>query len=405
MRDRIVITGNQLLCALGEDPREVAQKLIAKASGLSEYSFVEMESPPQAWFGAVMLDLKKALGGKGWRHHNRASLMSCLLARRLLVTTEYSACFEHDPVQLGFVLGYNHNVFSPELIETLEARSLVHLNPGFFLTMSTNSVASQVAILVKIQGLTLTHTTGWLAGLEAVHTATHFLRANRVQRVLAGGVEEGMVENIYSMATAFQGPSQAGVGIIQIGEPNAIPAGEGCALLHLEKERTAIQNHRKPRAYVSGFGMGVQIKEARAGDATAAVQAITTALQQAGLTADAIDAVFLSANGNAAQDQAEARALQQVFQKQVPPTVAIKGALGDTFHAGGAIAVSVAIACAELKTIPPTLHLSDAKVAGKINLSAEARSWPAHYVLILSLEQDQKAGALILEFPPEEGRA
>ena len=64
MRDRIVITGNQLLCALGEDPREVAQKLIAKAREETE---LLLQTPLQSkldqlTFAGVIWDEKATIG-------------------------------------------------------------------------------------------------------------------------------------------------------------------------------------------------------------------------------------------------------------------------------------------------------------------------------------------------------
>jgi 3-oxoacyl-(acyl-carrier-protein) synthase len=399
MSERIAITGNQLLCALGTDPTTAAQRLIDKQSGLKEYLFADLEASTPSRFGEVSFDLKKELGGKGWRHHNRASLMACLLARKQLGHKNDPMQFEHEPEQLGIVLGYNHDVFSPGVIEPIKTRSMVNMNPGHFLTMSINSVAAQVSILNKIQGLGITHTTGWIAGLEALHTAAHFLQTDRVQRILAGGVEEGLLETIYSMATAFQTQAYNGNATIQLGEPNAIPAGEGCALLHLEKETQALNAGRQPVAYMLGFGMGIQKKAASAGDASAVVQAMTNALAQAELAAEEVDAVFLSANGNVVQDQTEAKAIHQVFSGKCPTAVALKGALGDTFHASGAIAVSLACACAQLKTIPPTLLLTEPHPEYPLNTSANARPWSARYAMVLTLDRDQKAGALILEFP------
>jgi hypothetical protein len=170
MTERLLITGTSLVCSLGAGPDEALRCLLAGESGLAACALDRFGLSEPVWFADVRQDLKEALGGKGWRNHNRAALMACLAARELQADAGLSGG-AWRPEDTGLVMGYNHNLFSPEFEETIKNRNLNLLNPAFFLNISTNAVASQVTIFLKLHAFAMTVTTGFTAGLEALDQA------------------------------------------------------------------------------------------------------------------------------------------------------------------------------------------------------------------------------------------
>ncbi|MBN1594847.1 hypothetical protein JW933_02870 [candidate division FCPU426 bacterium] len=403
MPERIAVTGISMLCALGDDPGAVARGLQNGPGGVQACVFPPAWQQPAAWCGLVSKDLRQDLGGKGWRHHQRSGLMACWLGRRLLRANGGSAGEAEKPESLGLVIGCDHDLYSQEVLSAYQQKALAELNPAHVLTLSTNAEASQAAIDLNIRGFAITISSGWLAGLEAIYTAAQALRAGRAQLVLAGGVEALTLEKRYGFAHAFQrGTGALQSGLLAFDTPGSIACGEGGALLRLEAESHAQEHGRGSLAFVKGFGLRFNPEAQGGSDPTALQEAVKSVLAQADLPAQAIDAVFLSANGNARQDQAEMEALTKIFPKACPPTMALKGAWGDALHASGALAAAGAIACARAGFMPPTLHCGREDWAKKLNLQTRASAWQARQVLILSQEQDYKAAALLLEFPAPE---
>ncbi|MEW6517132.1 MAG: beta-ketoacyl synthase N-terminal-like domain-containing protein [candidate division FCPU426 bacterium] len=395
MRERVVVTGTSLVCSLGASPEEAANRLLEGGSGLNPCGLEALGVKEAAWFGEVGADLKQALGGKGWRNHNRAALMACLAARELRKESGLEQAWR--PEDAGLVMGYNHNIFSEEFVETIRNQNLSLLNPAFFLNISTNATASQVTIYLKAQAFAMTVTTGFTAGLEALDQAALALRAGRARWVMAGGAEERNEQFRYSFHQAFRRNADAGQATaLRLGAPNQITAGEGCGLMMLETEGEARARGARVLGGLLGSGMGVN-PGAKGGDPAAAEAALRQALKQAGLEARDVSAVFVAGNGHASQDQAEAKALERVFGGNLPPATALKGALGETYHAHGTLAAVLALECLRQGRIPGTLNLGDAGLAQRINLNREARAVSGKRAVVLALEQDRKAAALVLE--------
>jgi len=402
--ERIAVTGLGLISPLGHEPGRVADRLISGEEAVLSPSGYESPDLDEIRFGRVELDFPRLLGGTGWRHHTRSALMACLASQLLLADSKLELGAEIDPEQVGIALGLNHNVFVSSFHRALTNRDLKQINPPAFLNIPTNSTASQVSILLGLRAFAITLTTGFTAGLETINVAVQALLTDRAQAVLAGGVEEHVRELTQSFASSYQDhATSAATNILTWWQPGVVAAGEGCALLLLEKESGAQLRGSKPRAFISGFGMGFNAEALGNKNPKAVLTAVHSALSEANLFPGDIDAVFLAANGNCAQDMAEAEAMKEIFQNNIPPGVAIKGAWGETYHASGALTTAAAILCLERGIIPPTKNLASGPMVQVLNLKSEPREIHARHALIMAMDQDQKAAALIITLPNEEG--
>ncbi len=91
-------------------------------------------------------------------------------------------------VSIGTTFGSLHSISQFDREGLIEGPKYV--NPSHFPNTVINSPASQVSIRFKIKGFNTTISTGFCAGLDAVIYASDFIRLNRADVVLAGGVEE-----------------------------------------------------------------------------------------------------------------------------------------------------------------------------------------------------------------------
>ncbi len=394
MSDRIVITHASVVHALGQEPTEVFNRLIAGEHGISAWPLADEFH--QARGAQIRYDVKQALGSGNWRGHTRASLMACLAGRKLWQTLVSDQAQEMDGDTTGITLGFITDTFSKKVQNILYTQEYKLINPFFFLNFSPNAAASQVSILLKLRAFTLTISTGFTAGLEALDLASQALRAGRAQMVLAGAVQAGSEEAVRGFATAARLPGPEH-GVLRGWRPGAITLGEGCALFSLLKEAEARRSGLRPRAWIRGFGMGYNSQAAGLGYSQACRDAVLAALEQAGCGPQDVDVVFLAANGDPGQDQAEVLAMQEIFGNRLPAMTALKGALGETWYAGGALAVALAILCMENSLLPPTQFVSAGVLAKALDLPIETRPLNAQRALIMALDSDHKAAALLVE--------
>ncbi|MBN1594650.1 hypothetical protein JW933_01860, partial [candidate division FCPU426 bacterium] len=360
MNERMCITKTALCNALGQDANTICQALRDNQDGIAPYvsSLPELS---QASSGQVRGTLPPPAPSSSFRGINRSGLLACHTARALLQKCGWEEMPAAPKDNLGVALGFNPNIHAEKVRRLLFERDYRAMNPHYFLNFTPNSTADHVARLAGARGFAYTLTNGGTSGLEALFVAEQMLRAGCVQSVLAGGVQEASDEFVHGFA--FGAGENNPAGALMPWRPGAITTGEGCALLCCEMEKQALARGADIRARVLGFGMRLDPRPDAGVQGRAVRNAILAALQEAGCKALDIDAVFLAANGDTEQDQAEANALSEIFASQLPPTVAVKGALGETLHAGGAINAGLAILCLEQGFIPGTKNLADGPVA------------------------------------------
>jgi 3-oxoacyl-[acyl-carrier-protein] synthase II/beta-ketoacyl ACP synthase len=147
--------------------------------------------------------------------------------------------------------------------------------------------------------------------------------------------------------------------------------GEGGALLLVETEE-----HAKARgASIMGRLMGAAITS-DGGDTNAtgerAADAVTRAVQLAGLTPKDIGHVNSHATGTISGDLAEARALRRVFGGHEPVVYAPKAATGHTFGAAGALEAVFTVQALRDGVVPATLNAKDLDPEIDLDVAADA---------------------------------
>jgi 3-oxoacyl-[acyl-carrier-protein] synthase II len=235
-----------------------------------------------------------------------------------------------------------------------------YVNPALFPNAVINSPASQVAIRFGLQGLNATIATGFTAGLDAIGYAMTLLKLGRLRAVIVGGVEELCLQTFLGfyklglLATTQDGtapryaPYQApGTGMV---------LGEGAACVVMERSEDA--HRRGASAYAELLSYSTAFHPASLyrydPDATAAVQAVRQALQDAGVSSGDVDCISSGANGLHAADAMEQTAIHTVFgQQPVPrPVSVVKTLVGESFSAAGALQVATMVGALVCQQVP-----------------------------------------------------
>ncbi len=175
-----------------------------------------------------------------------------------------------------------------------------------------------------------------------------WLDADECDVVLVGG---------YDAVTPFVAAGFAALGAVTRATPrpfregrDGLALGDGAAVLALRASSP------RARGWVSGFGAASDARHLTAPDrdARGLVRACRAALASARLEAG--DVGLVSAHGTATvfNDAAEARAFVELFGAEQPPVHALKGELGHTLGAAGALEVLAATEALRAGTAPPS---------------------------------------------------
>jgi 3-oxoacyl-[acyl-carrier-protein] synthase II len=174
--------------------------------------------------------------------------------------------------------------------------------------------------------------------------------------------------------------------------------GEGAAALLLTSADRAQRDGRPCLGTVAGWGAANDATHitAPARDGSGLVLAVRRALAVAGLAPEAIAAVSAHGTGTVHNDAMELVAFQQVFGERPVPIHSLKGAVGHSMGAAGAIEAAVSLRALAERVAPPTVGLRDPDPAAEGRVRPEPVAFSGDFVLSTNSGFGGVNGALVL---------
>jgi len=140
--------------------------------------------------------------------------------------------------------------------------------------------------------------------------------------------------------------------------------GEGAAVLVLEELESARARGANVLAEYRGGGSSADLDEA-----------VGQALDEAGRKPEAVGLVCSGGSGSPSGDAAEARALKRALGRR-PLVTAVKGALGESYSAGGAFSAAAAVGALAARAAFPTAGFGEADEDCPVEVVASKRALP-----------------------------
>ncbi|OGW53944.1 MAG: hypothetical protein A2Z46_06280 [Nitrospirae bacterium RBG_19FT_COMBO_55_12] len=365
---RVVLSGIGVISSIGTGRDRYWEALCRGETGFRRITLFDPTSFHVQSAGEISdFDPLSLLGKKGLRELDRSTRLICSAARLALDDARLSITEDNTGsigVSLGTTFGSLHSISQFDRSGLIEGPRFV--NPSHFPNTVINSPASHVSIRFKIKGFNTTISTGFCASLDAVSYAADFIKLNRADAVLAGGVEELCEETFLGFhnlgwLSGMNGsdpvscPFDAG--------RNGIILSEGAAILVLESEEHARARGADILAEVLGYGNSfdplADSSFERAGQGLK--NAIDLALQDASLQPENIDYICACSNSTKGLDWMETRVIKKVFGKHAPaiPVSSIKSMVGESFSASGALALAAATGAIQKGLVPPTVNYKE----------------------------------------------
>ncbi len=244
-----------------------------------------------------------------------------------------------DAVILGTTTG---GILSTEtLLATGEKR------PEYYQYHGLTSVCEKIARRYDCTGPALTVSTACSSSAAAIKIALQMLRRGEAVRILLGGVDS------LCRLTYF------GFNSLQLVDPDGsrpldknrqgMSVAEGAAMLLLTVDKTD-----KVIAEVLGAGLSCDAYHPAAPhpQGEGAYRAMAAALDNAGISPTDIGYISLHGTGTPDNDLAEARAVNKLFDFTPPHLASIKGAMGHSLGAAGAMAAVIAALMVSRNILP-----------------------------------------------------
>ena len=355
MDKNIVITGEGIISAIGNDKATVLQSLLDGRSGIVEMKHLH-SSHHELPVGEVQLsndEMKAMLALPVEEQTSRTSLMGMLAVRQALAEAQLP---ETASKNRRVVLISGTTVGGMDITEQYYdsfATSDEHLD--CLKKHDCGSSTEEIAAMFGISECT-TISTACSSAANALILGANLLKTGQADLVIAGGSEaltRFHLNGFNSLMILDHEPcrpfdaQRAGLNL-----------GEGAAFVVMETEASARERGADIHAWLTGYGNACDAfhQTASSDNGEGAYRAMTEALEMAHLKPEDIDYVNAHGTGTPNNDLSESAALKRVFAEKMPLISSTKAFTGHTTSASGSIETVICLLAMQHHFVPANLR-------------------------------------------------
>jgi len=363
---RVVITGFGAISPLGHDWDSVLARLKLRQNAVQAM---------QEWEGYEGLNTRVGALAQPFdlppEKYNRKSTRSmgrvALMAVRASEVALQDAGLLDDPVLKSGRMGisYGSSSGTPKSIgdfgRMIINKSTEGINATTYIKMMSHTAAVNIGVFFGLTGRIVPTSTACTSGSQGIGYAYEMIQSGKQVAMLAGGAEELDATQAAVFDTLFA------TSVKHNGTPSLTPRpfdanrdglvlGEGACTLVLESLDHALARGAKIHAEIIGYGTNSDGRHVTQPNSDTMAQAMTLALDDAGLPPSAIAYVNAHGTATAHGDVAESIATQSVFGERMPIS-SLKSYMGHTLGACGALEAWMTVEMMRSEWFAPTLNL------------------------------------------------
>ena len=392
MAERVVITGMGIVCPLGHDVETVWEGMLTGRSGMAKTTIFDASTFPSTFSAEVKgYDFTKYIKNlQLHKHSDRGSGFA--LGATVQACKEAGIDIETDgPTdgidrgRLGIYLGagegsVDNDVFFGTLVKAWDTNAsemdwgrwaeiaFGQMDTMRELEQEPNMPAAHIAMLTGARGPARSCLTACAASTQAVGEATMLIRRGDADVMITGGAHSmihplGLTgfNRLTALSTRNESPETASRPFAA--SRDGFILGEGAAIVILESLESAMKRGAKILAEVIGYGSSsdaFRVTDMHE-DGRGAIQAITAALADAGITYKDVDYINTHGTSTTENDLIETKAIKAVFKEQAKniPASSVKSVLGHLIGAAGAAELISCVLAIRDNIVPPTMNLND----------------------------------------------
>jgi 3-oxoacyl-[acyl-carrier-protein] synthase II len=357
---RVAVTGIGVVSPLGNDPHAFFDQLARGRSGIRRLSVRFDERLPNRIGAPAFFDAAVAISGPQARMLDRVSQFA--LAAAAQAVRDSGAVFG-DKRRCGVFLGTGMGgaETADDGYYALYGEGSDRVRPY---TMN-NAPAAWIGIEYGLSGPNLTYSTACSSSAVAIGEAGRRIASGEVDVMLAGGAEAplsfGTLKAWDALKTlAVEDPRDPAASCKPFArDRTGLVLGEGAAIVVLESWEHALARDARIHGELLGYGLRTDPAHITRPTAEGQADAMTRALQDAGLEPADVDYVNAHGTGTPANDAVETAAIRKVFGPDADriPVSSTKSMHGHLLGAAGALEFVVAMLAAQQRIVPPTINL------------------------------------------------
>jgi 3-oxoacyl-[acyl-carrier-protein] synthase II len=361
------------LCALGGEWREVREGLRAGRSGVARVeAFAAVEGLRTQLGAPVAFERPAAWPRKAVRSMGRVAQLAARASEAALAQAGLAESAWLRDGSLGIAYGSTSGS-PPDMVAYARAfgveRSAKGVTPTEYLRSMSHTCAANLASFLGVRGRVLPTPSACTSGSQAIGLGYEAIRFGRARAMLCGGAEElhpiqaAVFDLLFAASTRNETPAETPRPFDA--DRDGLVVGEGAASLVLEDLEHARARGAPLLAELVGFATNCDGGHLTAPDVDGMEAVMRLGLADAGVAPGDVGYVSAHATATLQGDQAESEATRRVFGDRVPVS-SLKGHLGHTLGACGALEAWLTLEMLREGWAAPTLHLErpDPECAG-----------------------------------------
>ncbi len=392
---RVVITGMGAITPLGNSLDEFWKNIVAGKSGVD---FITK-------FDTGLFKTKFAAEVKGF---NPALYFEKNEARKYDLFTQYAVAAAEEAIKharlnfdtlnknkIGVIWGSGNGgilTFQDQLEDFFKGNKNPRFNPYFIPKIIADIPSGVISIRHGLRGLNFSTISACASSTNAIIDAFNYVRLGKADIVIAGGSEAAINESgmggfnaSKALSTHNENP-QAASRPFDI-KRDGFVMGEGGGALIVESLDSALARGADIIAEVVGGGMAADAYHLTGThpDGEGAYLGMLDALDDAGVTPDAIDYINAHATSTSLGDESELKAISRVFGERHSLNISgTKSMTGHLLGAAGAIEAIITVKALTENIVPPTINTDEVEPEwkDKFNLTlGKAQSKEINYAM------------------------
>jgi 3-oxoacyl-[acyl-carrier-protein] synthase II len=361
---RVVITGIGVVSPFGNGLPALMKGIEEGRSAVRRMEGWDQYTGLHSLVGAtVAIRDEKKIPRQKRRSMGRMSIFAAQAADEAIADAGISLSGE-DLWRVGCVIGSTMGSAKSinDAFETmLPNKDLSRLNSTMFFQCMSHTAAVNVAQYLGLNGTIMAPAAACASALHAIGAGYDLIRLGRQDVLLCGGAEElhptvtGSFDILFATSTKYNDTPQKTPRPFDK-DRDGLVCGEGSGLLVIEDYERAIKRNAKIYAEIIGYSTTANGLHVSQSNRESMVVCMQQALRDARVKAEEVDYVNAHATATLQGDQEEAEAIGQVFGSAVPVS-SLKGYIGHTLGASGAIELAASLSMMERGVIYPTLNL------------------------------------------------
>lgn len=388
---RVVITGIGVVSALGDSRRELFSALRQNKSAVravTEWQDCEglrtrlaAPLPQKPDMGSYSQKLLRSTGG--------VAQYALVATTRALEDAKFEDASEFDAGRIGVAYGsgFGSNDGIAECAKFITARSTRGLASGIYHKIMAHTCATHISMCFGVRGRLICTSTACTSGSQAIGYGYEAIQSGVQDAMICGGAEElslpiaAMFDVLCACSVNNAHPDSALRPFDK--QRDGMVVGEGACTVFLEELSHARARGAEILAEVTGFSTNCDAFHITNPHTPTIIRCFQEALEKSGTLRKDIGYIKAHAPGTRSGDSAESEAMREVYGERVPVS-SLKGHLGHSLGACGALELAAAVEVLRESWIPPTRNLQevDPECDGLMHVTGEGLSQPVSTAIV-----------------------